>query len=128
MIQGFHPRTGVPVGEPVPDNDPARRRAAVAAAEAALPAWSAFRSAGGGARGRGRRARRPRGRERGVADTETALGGERLTGEVARTTGQLRLFADLLQLAEGLGGVHPPGSAAGYLNAVVAPAHAGPGA
>jgi NADP-dependent aldehyde dehydrogenase len=32
-----------------------------------------------------------------VADTETALGSTRLTGEVARTTGQLRMFADVLE-------------------------------
>ncbi|MPY98539.1 MAG: aldehyde dehydrogenase family protein [Actinophytocola sp.] len=31
-----------------------------------------------------------------LADTETALGEARLTGELARTTGQLRLFADVL--------------------------------
>src|ERR1700719_2178231 len=31
-----------------------------------------------------------------VADTETALGVPRLTGEVARTTGQLRLFGEVL--------------------------------
>ena len=32
-----------------------------------------------------------------AADAETALGRPRLTGEVARTTGQLRMFADLVQ-------------------------------
>src|SRR5215471_13374496 len=32
-----------------------------------------------------------------IADTETALGGERLTGEVARTTVQLRMFAGVLR-------------------------------
>ena len=32
-----------------------------------------------------------------LADTETALGSTRLTGEVARTTGQLRMFADVLE-------------------------------
>lgn len=31
-----------------------------------------------------------------VADAETHLGSQRLTGEVARTTGQLRLFADVI--------------------------------
>lgn len=31
-----------------------------------------------------------------IADTETHLGRQRLTGEVARTTGQLRLFADVI--------------------------------
>jgi hypothetical protein len=32
-----------------------------------------------------------------IADTETGLGGERLTGEVARATGQLGLFAVVLR-------------------------------
>ncbi|MGH3158674.1 MAG: aldehyde dehydrogenase (NADP(+)), partial [Streptosporangiaceae bacterium] len=32
-----------------------------------------------------------------LADLETALGGVRLTGEVARTSGQLRMFADVLR-------------------------------
>ena len=32
-----------------------------------------------------------------IADTETALGGERLSGEVARTTAQLRMFAEVLR-------------------------------
>lgn len=31
-----------------------------------------------------------------IADAETHLGSQRLTGEVARTTGQLRLFADVI--------------------------------
>ena len=44
-----------------------------------------------------------------LADTETALGGERLHGEVARATGQLRLFAAVLR--DG-----------GYLDAVLTPA------
>src|SRR5580692_2027838 len=61
MIQGFDPRTGEPVGEPVPET------------------------------------------------TDAAVGGERLTGEVARTTGQLRLFAAVLR--DG-----------GYADAVVTPA------
>jgi NADP-dependent aldehyde dehydrogenase len=32
-----------------------------------------------------------------LADTETALGTDRLVGEIARTTGQLRLFADAVE-------------------------------
>ncbi|MEA4944509.1 MAG: aldehyde dehydrogenase (NADP(+)) [Propionicimonas sp.] len=47
-----------------------------------------------------------------LADGETALGAARLTGEVARTTGQLRLFAAVL--ADG-----------GYLEAIID--HAAPG-
>ena len=45
-----------------------------------------------------------------IADTETALGGERLTGEVARATGQLRHVRGRV-LRDG-----------GYLDAVVTPA------
>ena len=47
-----------------------------------------------------------------LADRETALGSTRLTGEVARTTGQLRLFADVL--ADG-----------GYLDMIIEPARPG---
>ena len=109
MIQAFDPRTGEPVGEPVPETTDAGVDAAVAAAVAAFPAWSAF----------GRRAEAldavadaldaRAGEIAAIADTETALGGERLTGEVARTTGQLRLFAAVLR--DG-----------GYVDAVVTPA------
>ncbi|WP_280461656.1 aldehyde dehydrogenase family protein [Nocardia carnea] len=37
------------------------------------------------------------------ADAETALGDKRLTGEVARTSGQLRMFADVVDEGEFLG-------------------------
>jgi NADP-dependent aldehyde dehydrogenase len=97
MIQGFDPRTGEPVGEPVAETSDAGVDAIVAAAQAAAPAWAAF----------GRRAEALEavadaldaraGELAAIADTETALGGERLTGEVARTTGQLRLFAAVLR-------------------------------
>jgi NADP-dependent aldehyde dehydrogenase len=122
MIQGFDPRTGEPVGEPVPETTDAGVDAAVAAAVAAFPAWSAF----------GRRAEALEavadaldaraGEIAAIADTETALGGERLIGEVARTTGQLRLFAAVLRDGGGVWGGRPPGSAPGYVDAVVTPA------
>ncbi len=109
MIQGFDPRTGEPVGEPVPETSDAGVDAIVSAAAVAFPAWSAF----------GRRAEAleavadaldaRRGELAAIADTETALGGERLTGEVARATGQLRMFAAVLR--DG-----------GYRDAVVTPA------
>ncbi len=109
MIQGFDPRTAEPVGEPVAEATDADVDAIVAAAAAAFPAWSAYP----------RRAEAleavadaldARAAELAViADTETALGGERLQGEVARATGQLRLFAAVLR--DG-----------GYLDAVVTPA------
>jgi NADP-dependent aldehyde dehydrogenase len=97
MIQGFDPRTSEPAGEPVAETSDADVDAIVAAAAAAFPAWSAYP----------RRAEAleavadaldARAAELAViADTETALGGERLTGEVARATGQLRLFAAVLR-------------------------------
>jgi NADP-dependent aldehyde dehydrogenase len=112
MIQGFDPRTGEPVGEPVAETADAEVDAIVAAAASAAPAWGAESEAG-------RRAEAleavadaldERAGELSVlADTETALGGERLIGEVARTSGQLRLFAQVLR--DG-----------GYADAVVSPA------
>ena len=97
MIQGFDPRTGEPVGEPVAETSDAGLDAIVAAAAAASPAWAAS----------GRRAEALEavadalddraGELAVIADTETALGGERLTGEVRRATGQLRLFAGVLR-------------------------------
>ncbi len=98
MIQGYDPRTGKPAGDPVAETtDEALDRIASAAAEAA-GSWSST-------------SRTDRARMLGavadaldaraadlvaVADTETALGVTRLTGEVARTTGQLRLFGEVL--------------------------------
>jgi NADP-dependent aldehyde dehydrogenase len=97
MIQGFDPRTGEPVGEPVAETSDADLDAIVAAAAAAFGAWSAS----------GRRAEALEavadaldaraGELAAIADTETALGGQRLQGEVGRATGQLRLFAAVLR-------------------------------
>ncbi len=99
MIQGFNPRTGKPTGEPVAETTDAAVDAAVAAATEALPAWSALADE--------ERARvleaiadaldAAAGDLVPLADEETALGETRLTGEVARTTGQLRLFAGVLR-------------------------------
>jgi NADP-dependent aldehyde dehydrogenase len=96
VIQGYDPRTGEPAGEPVPETSDAAVDALVAAAVAASAGWG-----GPGARGLradaldavadaldGRAVELVP-----LADTETALGAERLTGEVARTSGQLRLFS-----------------------------------
>jgi NADP-dependent aldehyde dehydrogenase len=109
MIQGFNPRTGQPAGEPVAEASDADVDAIVAAAVAAFGEWAAF-------------ARRAEALEAvadaldaragdlvAIADAETALGAGRLSGEVARTTGQLRLFSGVLR--DG-----------GYLDAVVSPA------
>ncbi len=110
MIPGFDPRTGEPAGEPVPETTDAGVDAAVAAAVAAFPAWAASGRRAGALEAVADALDARAGELAAIADTETALGGERLTGEVARTTGQLRLFAGVLR--DG-----------GYADAVVTPAH-----
>jgi NADP-dependent aldehyde dehydrogenase len=100
MIQGFDPRTGEPVGEPVAETTDAALDTIVASALAAAPAWGAGTALAQRARALEAVADALDGRAgelAAIADTETALGGERLTGEVARTTGQLRLFAGVLR-------------------------------
>jgi NADP-dependent aldehyde dehydrogenase len=109
MIQGFDPRTGEPVGEPVPETTDAEVDAIVAAAASAGPEWAASSRRAEALEAVADALDERTGELAVIADTETALGGERLTGEVARTTGQLRLFAGVLR--DG-----------GYLDAVVTPA------
>jgi NADP-dependent aldehyde dehydrogenase len=99
VIQGYNPRTGQPTGEPVPETTAAEVDDLVYRAAQAFGEW-----AGAG----------PEHRALAldaiadaldantealvkIADTETALGVPRLTGEVARTTGQLRLFSAVLR-------------------------------
>src|SRR6201996_6826943 len=99
MIQGFNPRTGKPAGEPVEETTSADVDAAVAAATEALPAWATLPDKD---RARVLEALADALDERAkelvaLADEETALGETRLTGEVGRTTGQLRLFAGVLR-------------------------------
>jgi NADP-dependent aldehyde dehydrogenase len=98
MIQGYDPRTGKPAGDPVAETtNAAIDRIALAAGAAAGP-WAgtsrADRARALGAVADALDARAADLVE--VADTETALGVPRLTGEVARTTGQLRLFGEVL--------------------------------
>src|SRR5580658_207127 len=109
MIQGFDPRTGEPVGEPVAETTDAGVDALVSAAAAAGPAWAASSRRAEALEAVADALDERTGELAVIADTETALGGERLTGEVARTTGQLRLFAGVLR--DG-----------GYADAVVSPA------
>src|ERR1700760_1154827 len=99
MIQGFNPRTGKPAGEPLAETTDAEVDAAVAAAAEALPAWAALDDE---ARAHALEALADALDEQAkelvaLADEETALGETRLTGEVGRTTGQLRLFAGVLR-------------------------------
>ncbi len=114
MIQGYDPRTGKPAGEPVAETSDADVDVIVEAAAAAAGPW-------GGARPADRAAALvavadalddAAGELADLADTETALGPARLTGEVARASGQLRLFAEVL--ADG-----------GYLDTVVSPGGGG---
>ena len=93
MIQGFDPRTGEPVGEPVAETTDAEVDATVASALAAAPAWGAGTALAQRAQAMEAVADAlddRAGELAVIADTETALGGERLAGEVARTTAQLR--------------------------------------
>ena len=99
MIQGFNPRTGERTGKPLSETTDAEVDAAVEAAAAALPAWAGL---DGEERARALEAVAAAldahaGELVPLADEETALGETRLTGEVARTTGQLRLFAGVLR-------------------------------
>jgi NADP-dependent aldehyde dehydrogenase len=109
MIQGFDPRTGEPVGNPVAETTDASVDAIVAAAASAAPSWAASSRRAEALEAVADALDERTGELAVIADTETALGGERLTGEVARTTGQLRLFAGVLR--DG-----------GYLDTAVTPA------
>jgi NADP-dependent aldehyde dehydrogenase len=95
-VQGYDPRTGRPAGEPVAASAPETVQRAGAAAVAAFPAWrAADRAAALEAVAELLDAHAAE--LVALADRETALGAARLTGEVARTTGQLRLFAGVLR-------------------------------
>jgi len=99
MIQGFDPRTGKPAGDPVPETSDAEVDAIAAAAAAASQPWA---DAGPAARAEALTAIAAALDEAttelaALADRETALGLPRLTGEVARASGQLRLFAAVLR-------------------------------
>ncbi|MGH3231998.1 MAG: aldehyde dehydrogenase (NADP(+)) [Streptosporangiaceae bacterium] len=121
MIQGFDPRTGEPAGEPVPETTDAGVDTIVAAAAGAFPAWSACPRRAEALEAVADALDARAGEIAAIADTETALGGERLTGEVARTTGQLRLFAAVLRDSGYTDAVVMPGPAA-YADAVITPA------
>jgi NADP-dependent aldehyde dehydrogenase len=98
MIQGYNPRTGQPAGGSIAETTEAEVDVLARVAADSFPQWAS------------RPADRARALEAiadaldahtaelaGLADEETALGAGRLTGEVARTTGQLRLFAGVLR-------------------------------
>ncbi|MFK4038565.1 aldehyde dehydrogenase (NADP(+)) [Nonomuraea wenchangensis] len=99
MIYGHDPRTGQTVGDALPETDTAGVDLVVSAAAAAGQAWRATPAA-----------ERAQALEAvadalaahvdelwQLADQETALGEARLRGEVARTAGQFRLFAEVIR-------------------------------
>jgi NADP-dependent aldehyde dehydrogenase len=98
--QGVDPRTGVPVGPPVPHTTTAELDRICQAASAAAPGWAGMLP--------GRRAQvlravagaleAARSQIVELADRETGLGEPRLSGELTRTTVQLALLADAVQL------------------------------
>src|SRR6266700_1000138 len=97
MIQGVDARTGELVGEPVAETPDAGVDAVVAAAATTAPGRAAFSHRAEALQAVADALDAHAGELAAIANTETALGGERLTGEVARTTGQLRLFAAVLR-------------------------------
>src|SRR5580658_7547446 len=109
MIQGFNPRSGEPAGEPVAETSDAAVDAKVAAAVAAFPAWASSSRRAETLEAVADALDAHTAELAALADTETALGLERLTGEVGRATGQLRLFA--AELRDGR-----------YLDPVISPA------
>ena len=99
QIQGYDPRTGEPAGAPVPATTTEGVDRAVAGAQQAFPAWRAFdRAAALDAIAAVLDEHKDE--LAALADRETALGVPRLAGEVARTTGQLRLFSEVLRDGE----------------------------
>ena len=98
-VQGYDPRTGAPVGDPVPASSAEDVDRTVSATVATQPVWTGLPPV-----------RRAEVVDElaatldaavddlvALADKETALGDTRLRGEVGRTTGQLRMFADLVR-------------------------------
>lgn len=98
VLQAVDPRTGRPTGAPVPETSPAELDRLLSSAADAARAFGRARPA---TRAAFLRTLADRLDER-VADlvplavAETGLPEARLTGEVARTSGQLRLFASVL--------------------------------
>lgn len=98
-VQGVNPRTGEPVGSPVPVTTAAQLDELLGAAAAAAGEFGASRPA---VRTGLLRALADRLDERTaelaeLAGLESGLPEARLTGEVARTSGQLRLFASVIE-------------------------------
>jgi NADP-dependent aldehyde dehydrogenase len=112
-VQGIDPRTGRPTGEPIPFTARDELDVIAASAAAAFEAWSATSAVGRAAALDLVADRLDEGADKlvEIADAETGLGAVRLTGEVTRTSNQLRLFGDVLR--DG-----------GYVEAIISPAKA----
>ncbi|MGI8697303.1 MAG: aldehyde dehydrogenase (NADP(+)) [Mycobacteriales bacterium] len=98
-VVSYNPRTGEPAGAPIPVTEPDVVDAVVRSATGANAAWSALTGVARAAVLDAVAAALDADVDEliALADAETALGELRLRGEVARTTGQLRMFAGLLR-------------------------------
>lgn len=98
-IQGFDPRTGAAVGDPVAETRAAEVDAICARAVVASRHWARTPAAARAAVLESGAAAIDANTDELVAlgDRETALGLPRLRGEIRRTTNQLRLFAEVLR-------------------------------
>lgn len=99
LNQGVDPRTGEPVGDPIPDTGVEGVRSAVQRASACVPrlAGLAYADRGRLLNALATALRRNEDELIELADRETALGSPRLPGELARTATQLDMFADVLR-------------------------------
>ncbi|HVK24462.1 MAG TPA: aldehyde dehydrogenase (NADP(+)) [Actinokineospora sp.] len=98
-VQGYDPRTASPVGDPVATTEPRDVLDIVDRAVHAAPGWAQDADARATALHAVADALDAEvDRLVAIADAETALGVPRLTNEVGRTTGQLRMFADALRV------------------------------
>jgi NADP-dependent aldehyde dehydrogenase len=96
-LTSFDPRTSEPFGEPIAQTDAEAVDAIARRAQQAAAAWAATADADRAAAIDAVAAALDDATEAlvAIADRETALGDVRLRGEVARTSGQLRMFADI---------------------------------
>ncbi len=91
---GVNPRTGEPVGEPIPHTTPAALDQLAAAAAQAAPTMARREGRSAQLRAIGAALERARDELVEIADAETALGAVRLSGELTRARVQFELFAD----------------------------------
>ena len=99
VSQGIDPRTGQPAGEPIPDHTAEDVHACVerAAQAAEWLAGASYTRRAGMLRALATAVRDAEDELVALADAETALGKQRLVGELARTAAQLDMFADVVE-------------------------------